>query len=139
MILLYLAWACWKNISVGKEKKRPSIFFLDSYQMQPDNHTSIPDKIDAAIKTLLDKPSEEIREQLISLINELINTDFNALIQLLYRIDVDEKKLKNLLKEKKDTDAALLIADLIISRQLQKIATKKSTIGNEESGPGDKW
>jgi hypothetical protein len=103
--------------------------------MQPGNPISIPDKIFAATKTLGDKPSEELREQLIFLINELINSDFEALVQLLYRIDVDEKKLKQLLQAYADTDAASIIADLIISRQLQKTATKKQFIDPERTWP----
>ncbi len=68
---------------------------------------------------------EQVREKMIPLINDLINHDFNSLVQLLYRIDVDEKKLKAILKENPQQDAASLITDQIIDRQLQKIATRK--------------
>ena len=115
------------------------IFSLDSYQMQSQNKISITDKIVATTNTIRGKPLEEIREQLISLINELINTDFHALVQLLYRIDVDEKKLKQHLQEHTDSDSASIITDLIISRHLLKIATKKQFIGREEPGPDDSW
>jgi len=107
--------------------------------MQTDNQVSIPDKIVAATKTLGDKPSEEARAQVISLVNELINNDFDALVQLLYRIDVDEKKLSQLLQTNADTDSASIIADLIINRQLQKTATKNQFGQGKESGPGDRW
>lgn len=89
--------------------------------MSTDNQISIPDKIVAATNSIQEKPSGEIREQLISLLNKLINSDFQALIQLLYRIDVDEKKLKQALKNNSQHDSAPVIADLIIERQLQKI------------------
>ena len=89
--------------------------------MQSDNQISLPDKIVAATNYIQEIPSEEIREQLISLINELIKNDFQALVQLLYHIDVDEKKLKEALKNNSQYDSAPLIAQLIIERQLQKI------------------
>src|SRR5579862_6244718 len=107
--------------------------------MPSQNQMSIPDKIFAATNTLQDKPPEEIREQLISLINELINDDFEALVQLLYRIDVDEKKLKYLLQLHADVDSPSIIVDLIISRQLQKSATKEQFGNREEPGPDDSW
>ena len=114
------------------------IFFLDSYHMEPGNQISITDRIVATTNKLQDKTPGEIREQLISLVNELVNTDFNALVQLLYRIDVDEKKLKQLLSERVGPDSPSIIADLIISRQLQKIITKKQFSGRQEPGPGDR-
>ena len=107
--------------------------------MPSHNQISIPDKIIVTTDLIRDKPSEEIREQLISLINELINTDFHALVQLLYRIDVDEKKLRQLLKAHADINSASIIADLIISRQLQKIATKKQFSSREENDPDESW
>jgi hypothetical protein len=58
-------------------------------------------------------------------INTLIVDDFNRLVQLLYRIDVDEEKLKKLLRENSTTDAGLLIAGLIIRRQWEKIETRR--------------
>jgi len=58
-------------------------------------------------------------------IDVLINHDFNRLISLLYRIDVSESKLKQLLKENTNTNAGLLIARLILERQWQKIETRR--------------
>ena len=107
--------------------------------MQKENKISIPDKIIAVTNSIQVTPSNDLRNQLISFINELINIDFNALVQLLYRIDVDEKKLKELLKQNENTDAALIIADLIISRQLQKIETKKQFNQREKTDEHDSW
>ena len=72
-------------------------------------------------KEIIDDPSsKEKMDRLVSLINELILRDFNALVQLLYRIDVNEKKLKSILSNNKESDSANVIADLIIERQIQK-------------------
>ena len=107
--------------------------------MSSENQISVTDKIVAIVNALREKPIEEIREQLISLINELINNDFHALVQLLYRIDVDEKTLKQLLKAHEEIDSPSIITDLIINRQLRKIATKKQFSGRKEPGPDDTW
>lgn len=66
-----------------------------------------------------------LEQMLADRINRLIVDDFNQLIQLLYRIDVQEEKLKKLLKENTGTDAGLLIARLILERQWQKIETRR--------------
>jgi hypothetical protein len=56
------------------------------------------------------------KEKLIDYLNEFINQDFSKVVQLLYRIDVSEAKLKKVLHENPNEDAAGLIADLIIER-----------------------
>ena len=61
--------------------------------------------------------------ELETLINDLIKEDFSKLVQLLYRIDVSEEKLKNLLKEHPNEDAGKLIAQIVIQRLA---ATKKA-------------
>jgi hypothetical protein len=55
----------------------------------------------------------------------LINTDFSALVQLLYRVDVSETRLRQLLQENRMTDAGRLIARLMLERQWQKIETRR--------------
>lgn len=68
----------------------------------------------------------DVLERMLAVrINTLIVDDFNQLVQLLYRIDVQEEKLKKLLKEDTGTDAGLLIARLILERQWQKIETRR--------------
>ena len=68
---------------------------------------------------------EMLERVLAERINTMINADFNRLISLLYRIDVSETKLKQLLKENTGTDAGLLIARLVLERQWQKIETRR--------------
>jgi hypothetical protein len=68
---------------------------------------------------------KELREQLVAHINQLINHDFEKLVFYLYRIDVDETKMRRLLEQREGEGAAGLIADLIIERQLQKIESRK--------------
>lgn len=103
------------------------------------NEISIPEKIISVSNSIERKPVEEIREQLIVLINELINKDFQALIQLLYRIDVDEKKIRHSLDENTYSDSAAILADLIIERQLQKIKSKKHFGKKNHESDEEKW
>jgi hypothetical protein len=70
-----------------------------------------------------ERPSsfEAFRQWLIITIERLIARDFEALMFLLYRIDVNEKTVKASLAASKGENAAGIIADLIIERQLKKI------------------
>jgi hypothetical protein len=51
-----------------------------------------------------------------TIINELIKEDFSKLVQLLYRIDVSEAKLKNILQANPNENAGKLIAQVVIER-----------------------
>lgn len=83
---------------------------------------------------------ESSRLELARRINELLNSDFSRLISVLYRMDVSEPKLRLLLKENPGTDAGLLIADLMIERQLQKIKTRRETKrGYNDIDENEKW
>ena len=72
-----------------------------------------------------DTSRNELQQKLTAFINELIVNDFQRLITILYRVDVDEKKLKRILKENIGKDAGEIIANLIIERQIQKLETRK--------------
>ena len=62
-------------------------------------------------------------EDLANAINELIKNDFSKLVQLLYRIDVSEAKLKYILQAHPNEDAGKLIGTVVIERLA---ATKKA-------------
>lgn len=83
--------------------------------------------------------TKAIQQQLEVLINDLIQHNFERLVQLLYSIDVNEKKLKQLLNDHPQTDAATIISHLIIERQLQKLQTKKQFKSNDTIADEDKW
>jgi len=83
---------------------------------------------------------EEMRLQLQHSIAAMIATDFERLVNILYRIDVNERKLKFLLQENVGADAAVIIADLVIERQMQKIASRRQYSRNDEDINGEeKW
>ena len=58
-------------------------------------------------------------------INFLIKNDFNKLIYILYRADINEQKLNKLLAENKKEDAGKIIAALFIQRHLEKIKSRE--------------
>jgi hypothetical protein len=82
---------------------------------------------------------DELTEQLTDHINHLINTDFEKLIFYLYRIDVHEEKMKQLLQQQQGENAAQLIAKLIIDRQLQKLASKQNFHPSPGESDEERW
>jgi len=68
---------------------------------------------------------DELRAQLIPVINTLLNRDMNRLLTALYRIDVSEKKVKEILTTGAPEEIAPGIADLIIQRESQKVITRQ--------------
>jgi hypothetical protein len=107
--------------------------------LESKNQQSLPDKIISAINLIDENPTTKIREELIHLINELINKDFYALIQLLYRIDVNEKKIRLYLNENSVNDSAPVLADLIIERQIEKIESRKKFTQKNKIEDDEKW
>lgn len=80
-----------------------------------------------------------VRKRLSALLSELIVNDQHGLFYLLYRIDIPEKKIKAMLQQPHE-DAAMVIADLIIERQLQKIQLRSQYRQNPDNIPDDeKW
>jgi hypothetical protein len=67
---------------------------------------------------------EALRMALAQYLNHLADTSFEQFISLLYRIDVSEARIKQLLEEPHD-NAGLLMADLVIARQLEKIESRQ--------------
>ncbi|MES2881011.1 MAG: hypothetical protein V4676_02595 [Bacteroidota bacterium] len=83
---------------------------------------------------------EILLKQLADYVNHLLLHNFSQLVQLLYRVDVSEKKLKRLLKDHPSTDAGVLIANILWTRHAEKI---KSASANKTTGynirEDDKW
>jgi transposase len=82
---------------------------------------------------------QQLKKVLVAYINGLLVNDFEKLLQLLYRTDVNEEKLKALLKQYPDQDAAMLITDLLIERELQKKSTRENQPGGSNICDEEKW
>lgn len=67
----------------------------------------------------------DLQQELSVYINHLIETDFEKLLNILYKVDVDENKLKQLRKLEAGKDAGVIITGLIIERELQKLNSRK--------------
>ena len=78
-------------------------------------------------------------EELSAWVNDMILRDFSGLLNLLYRLDINENKLRTLLNDIPDEDAGKIIAALIIERQLQKKKTKEMFKQEGEIPEDEKW
>lgn len=105
------------------QENKLAAYFRDQWSIDTNNNSSI----------------NEIREKLSHHIHHLINHNFAGLVNLLYTVDINEEKLKSLLRTNSDQDAGNLIATLIIERQIQKMKTREDLkTGNSESDE-EKW
>jgi hypothetical protein len=78
-------------------------------------------------------------EELAQEINHLILHDFPSLVQILYRMDVSEEKLKNVLAGHPQEDAGKLIAALIIERLKIREEMKQHFPRQENIPDEDRW
>jgi hypothetical protein len=83
--------------------------------------------------------TDNIRLHLKNEINYLIDADFRKLINLLYRLDVSEQKIRQVLITDPGTDAAELITDLVIERQLAKMTTRTHYTPDHDISDEEKW
>lgn len=66
-----------------------------------------------------------LRERLVEAFTYLLDHDISKMMNILYRTDVDENKLKGLLLSNSNLPSAEVIADAYINRQKEKIETRK--------------
>ena len=77
---------------------------------------------------------EVLETALAEKVNALIEGNFDQLLQLLYRIDINEQRLRRLLVENEGEDAGLIIARLIIQRQWEKIESRRKYRQDTDAG-----
>ena len=104
MISRFSGWGSWKNTNV-----------MDAALLVVDLNRVYGWELTA----------DELESQLAEKINILIQRDFEALVQLLYRIDVSEARLRRMLDSGSGEDTGVLIARLIMERQWQKIESRR--------------
>lgn len=78
-------------------------------------------------------------DQLAIFVNDLIEKDFSRLVQILYRLDVSEEKLKSVLLEHPTGDAGDMIAKLIIKRIEQRQKAKELFKQQLDIPEDEKW
>lgn len=89
-------------------------------------HLSIPDR-------------EALLQELEGQVDWMIAHRFDALVQVLYRMDIDENRLRHLLSTPGDTPAARIIAHLLLERQLQKLHTRRQFRQDNDIPEEEKW
>jgi hypothetical protein len=68
---------------------------------------------------------EEFRKYLTEKMKDMLDKNYNLLINTLYRIDISEKKVSELFSSKNKEKIPEKLADLIIERQIEKINFRK--------------
>jgi hypothetical protein len=79
--------------------------------------------------SLIPKPDaasiEEFRKYLTEKLKFLLDEKFDTLVNILYRIDISEKKLSGLFSGDNREFIPNVLADMIIERELQKVNLRK--------------
>ncbi|MDH5474222.1 MAG: hypothetical protein OEX22_00875 [Cyclobacteriaceae bacterium] len=68
---------------------------------------------------------DELKQQLTQIVTYLLDKDFQRLLSAMYRIDISERKFKEVLSKDPPSEIAANIAQLIIDRELQKVITRR--------------
>jgi hypothetical protein len=108
---------------MGEEKNYPTELIAEAVQTLPLAHT------------------KEIRSytEFCDEINYLIRSDFHSLVNILYRMDVSETRITEALAGEPGMDAAKIIADLMLERQLEKMKTREQFNRNDDIADEEKW
>lgn len=77
-----------------------------------------------------DNAYHELFNQINSAIEKLLNTNAEKLMEVLYRIDINEKKVNSFSEDERESEGgnkrkvSELLTELIIQRELQKVVTR---------------
>ncbi|PWN71562.1 hypothetical protein C1631_002760 [Chryseobacterium phosphatilyticum] len=82
----------------------------------------LADKLDIPVKQ--NDTEEKLFFALAEYLEQVIQTDFNKLLGILYRVDVAEEKVRQALAENKNQSSGQVIATLLIEREQEKIKTR---------------
>ncbi|MGF7231034.1 hypothetical protein [Arachidicoccus sp.] len=89
------------------------------------------DKLSDELSILLNVPllkesisEEDLVAKLSAIVENWIERDFNHLVEVLYRVDIDERVLKEKLNSGPLENTAEIIARLLLERQKQKLALR---------------
>jgi len=86
----------------------------------------IAEKGDVDIKaTTMVTSLDELISKVAEIISHLLDRNFEKLLWILYRVDVDEEKAKHLLSSHMPDQAPHILAELVVNRQLKKEELKK--------------
>ena len=87
--------------------------------------STVVTNLELSNKNVQKQSYEALFELLSQFIDHLIQTDFNRLLTILYRVDISEEKLKLKLAENKDQQySSRIIAQMLIDREVEKIISR---------------
>jgi len=114
-------------------------FIFTRMQTPQENIPLIQQELSGDFNLPVTNNKQQLTEVLAEGINYLIQTDFARLLNILYRIDISEQTLKETLEQQADKDAGLLIANMIVERQLQKQRMRAQFKPQQNIPDDDKW
>ena len=102
-----------------EEKKQvvEIVKFVEKDFLMADNTSLIPSTDSASL--------EEFRKYLTEKLKYLLDEKFDALVNILYRIDISERKLSQLFSCNNRDSIPASLAKMIIERQLEKLRLRK--------------
>lgn len=83
--------------------------------------------------------AETLLQELAARVNDLVQHDFAKLVGILYRIDIPENIVATALKQQAGADAGVVIAQLIIERQIQKQKIREQFKPPGDIADDEKW
>ena len=100
-----------------KKQVKDIVKFVEKDFLISDNYSLIPSADLTSI--------EEFQAYLTEKLRALLDEKFDALVNILYRIDINEKKLSQLFSGDNRDSIPASLADIIIERQLEKQRLRK--------------
>lgn len=82
---------------------------------------------------------EDWKMALIDLIDNLIANNFQQLINVLYKIDVSENKIKLALQQQQNRKTAEVLVEMILERLQEKAESRKATKTNNFISEDEKF
>jgi len=74
---------------------------------------------------------DELKSQIEPIISKLMNNNYERLLSVLYRIDVNEKSMSEEIYQRNDEEPSSIITDLIIERELKKVIIRNYFKNNQ--------
>jgi hypothetical protein len=108
-------------------------------QLSAENISFVQQEINGDFDLPVTTDQQQLVDALAAAINHLIQADFARFISILYRIDISENTLKETLEKQPDQDAGVLIAGLIIERQLLKQKMRAQFKSQQNIPDDEKW
>ncbi len=106
-------------------------------QLLPE--TTVELSADAALQTAPDITYDQFEALLAEKLELLISTDFQQFVLLLYKVDVSEFKIRQILESDITPGVYKKIAALLIERQQEKIISRKTYSQPPPDDGEEKW